>query len=386
MDKNAFLLAAPGRVVDLPDGTPSFIPDALPPKFSMDNSLWKAEVEASKAVARVEVVLPSAELDPFLVTYALIDREAFCTSRLEGTYTTPADLVLFDLDDKSDDSASSLSTREAVNYRTAVRNCVQALRGGKSPISHALLRAAHEELLSETRGENKHPGQYRTEQNYIGSNRRFVPPPASEMRVGMDALVQWMSDCSKPDQPFPNMTSIAIAHYQFETLHPFEDGNGRIGRLLVPLLLIHAGLMKEPLLHISATIERRKTEYTDLMLAVSQRGEWAGWVRFFLEVLVESARETMSLTTKLKELRDDFERRIVKPKRSVALARIARSLVQHPGLRIADAAKIGGVQFPQASEHVETLVRLKILRETTGGKRNRRYVCDEVLNAVFGPI
>jgi Fic family protein len=386
MDPTDFAPNMPGRLVAIAGGATAFVPDPLPPALVPDTALWKAESDAVRAIAKLEVVLPSAGLDPFLVTYALIDREAFYTSRMEGTFTTPESLVLFDLD-KADDSRLGESTKEVVNYRRAVTNCVGEV-SASGAITHGLIRGAHKTLLSGVRGGEKHPGEYRRSQNHIGRSgdiraARFVPPPPLEMRSGMDDLIAFMATSMKPESPLPALAALALAHYQFEALHPFEDGNGRVGRMLIPLLLIANQQMKEPLLHVSATVEKHRDVYSDLLLAVSRRGAWNEWIHFFLRILTEAAGDTMRLVGRLLELRESFHARIVRPKRSVALHRFVDSLFEHPGTTIRRASEIMGVQFAQASEHVQALVDLGILVETTGKPKNRRYVAPAVLEMVF---
>ncbi|MCC7139614.1 MAG: Fic family protein [Planctomycetes bacterium] len=386
-----FTKDSPGTLVATEWGVHAFLPHRLPPPIELTDALWRAEVAARVAIGKLEVVLSSAGLDPFMVTYALIEREAYCTSRMEGTFTTPTDLALFALDATGEGGdRERVTTKEVINYRTAVLQSIEQLKVAPV-VTHALVRGAHRTLLDGTRGKDRHPGEYRARQNWIGRTHRieearFVPPPPQEVKPAMDDLLAFASTAMRADAPsFPApLVGLAVAHYQFETIHPFEDGNGRIGRLLVPLLLVANGYLKEPLLHVSATIEKARDRYADLLLGVSQRGAWTEWIDYFLRTLIASCEDTMTLVGKLRDLHAEYRKRLTSGKRSVAPFRLLESLFKSPGTTIATAAKIMGLQFAQASVHVETLVSAGILQETTGRAKNRRYVAPGILDVIFG--
>lgn len=389
MKRDDFLPAAPGALLSATGGLLAFDPHPLPPKgLQMDGDIWRAEVAAATELARLDTVLPAVELDPFLATYALVEREAFCTSRMEGTYTTPQDLALFDLSKPRDDGAEAdPQTREVANYRTACRAACAQLAANQA-ITSSLIRGAHKILLAGTRGASKHPGEYRTTQNFIGRGidgtaARFVPPPPEHVAAGLDNLQAFIAASISDGTEIPLMTSLALAHYQFETIHPFEDGNGRIGRLLIPLMLIAGGKLHHPVLHVSYTLEKHRTEYIDLMLRVSQRGEWKAWIIFFIKMLSGAAKDCASLVQRLQNLRREYRGMLLAPKRSVALQRLIDSLFASPGTTVRQAMVATKVGFAQTSEHLATLQKLGIVTEATGRARNRKYVASGILDLIF---
>jgi Fic family protein len=232
------------------------------------------------------------------------------------------------------------------------------------------------------RGDAERPGGFRNVQNFIGSSHdirqaRFVPPPVAEMRRCLEELEVYMNEAG---DALPHLVRVALVHYQFETIHPFRDGNGRVGRLIVPLLLCSYERLEGPTLYLSPYFERHRTQYTDLMLRVSQTGDFGSWVRFFLEAVDVSALESIKRAEALLQLREDYRQRLQLGRASAALLALVDGLFELPSVSLAHAAKLlGGVTAASASSNVKKLVDAGILREVTGRKRDQRFVASEIL-------
>jgi Fic family protein len=255
----------------------------------------------------------------------------------------------------------------------------------------------HGRLLKGVRGESQRPGEFRTLQNFIGREvdgirgARFVPPPVPEMQQALDELERYLhiaphgppAPAEEPDPTLaPLLVRLALAHYQFETIHPFRDGNGRVGRLLIPLLLISHGRVREPLLYMSGYLERRRGAYYDLMLNVSQAGAWQKWIDFFLRGIGESARESVELAGVLLELRETWQRKFQSARSSALLLKLIDHLFQAPSITIGRAAQVLKVTPAAASHNLDKLVEASILSERTGKKRGQVFVAMDIVRIV----
>ncbi|WP_287418153.1 Fic/DOC family N-terminal domain-containing protein, partial [Oceanithermus sp.] len=278
MDSEDFTPAAPGRLVGIGPGLWAFAPDPLPPKLEWTSELVRALAEAERALGEL-AGLGRTLPNPYLFTQPFLRREAVLSSRIEGTQASLADLYAFEA------QPALFALPEQRNDVLEVRNYVRALEHGLArlrelPLCLRLLREMHAILLEGARGQNRAPGEFRRVQNWIGGSGSiedavYVPPPPGEILSALDALEKYLNG----ESPYPALVDVALVHYQFEAIHPFLDGNGRIGRLLITLMLIERGLLHEPLLYLSAYFERQREHYYRLLLEVSQKGAWEAWVR-----------------------------------------------------------------------------------------------------------
>lgn len=357
----------------------AFVPDPLPSEFPLDAATYNAVIDATAAMARADQAASSLP-NPVLLARPATRREAVSTSALEGTYAALSDVFEADFLD-ADELTGSVS--EVRNYVNAAERAYELIAQGQ-PISIRMLEDLQQELLRGTPSDGPHAGSVRTTQVFIGvGNRRvtearFVPPPADyRLRDGLAAWQTWMRDTSNP---IPTIVRLAAAHYQFETLHPFHDGNGRLGRLVMALQLIVAGDLRHPVLNISPWLEQHRTEYQDGLLRVSQTGEWNPWVRLIATAIHAEALEVTARVDKLLALREGFQLKLHGSK-GVA-RRIADDLIGYPMITASLAAELHGVSYQAANTAVSKLVELGILRQRTKGRYDRIFQSDEVLAAL----
>ena len=357
----------------------AFIPSPLPPVPPLEMTaarqtlLERATLEIGR-LDSVSTLLP----DPQLYLYSYVRREAVLSSQIEGTQSSLSDLLLFELEDAP--GAPFDEVVEVSNYVAALELGMARLREG-FPLCNRLLREMHALLMSSGRGAEKQPGEFRRSQNWIGGTRpgnaRFVPPPPHEVEACMGALERFLHD---PVPGLPVLLKAALAHVQFETIHPFLDGNGRLGRLLIALLLHHGGLLAQPLLYLSLYLKQHRAEYYDLLDRVRRSGDWEAWVDFFLEGVEQTARGAVQTARRLVELFHSDTRRVNGRGRGAASAqRVLTALRMRPMLDIRQLARDHGMTFPTADKAMRTLVDLGIAREITGRRRNRVFVYDAYL-------
>jgi len=303
VEATAFQATSPGKLVPTLDGALAFVPAPLPHLVPLEGSTARLLSRANHALGELSGVTRPLK-NPYLLGSALLRREAILSSRIEGTVTSSEQLVLFEAGAPIDDRRQRDDAREVFNYVQAMGRGLGRLP--KLPVSLRLVRELHEVLLRGVRGDRDRPGHFRDSQNWIGREgasiheARFVPPPVKEMNEALDHFEKYLhlephvgqhGTAAIEEDPTlsPLLVRLALIHYQFEAIHPFRDGNGRVGRLLIPLLLISHGRLRAPVLYLSAFFERQRTTYYDLLLGVSQRGTWTEWVDFFLRGVAESA-------------------------------------------------------------------------------------------------
>jgi Fic family protein len=353
----------------------SFIPTALPPKApSLEIDAMRAALlaRAERGLARLEVagaMVPS--LDWFI--YAFVRKEAVLSSQIEGTQATLVDLLEYEAD--KEDRKPGEDVREVCNYIDALNYARGQLESPKGlPLSMRLLHEAHRRLLRGVRGANKQPGEVRRSQNWIGGTRPgnalFVPPPPEELPALLGDLESYLHAADA----LPPLVRIGLAHVQFETIHPYLDGNGRIGRLLVALLLEHWRLLPAPLLYLSLYFKRHRTEYYRLLGEVRANGDWEAWTDFFLEGVatiadeaVVTARDVFTLVS------TDRERVLAASGASVIAARLLEQLPVHPVITITAIVKLLETTKPTAGKAVQLLESLGVLVETSGRRRDRTF-------------
>lgn len=325
---------------------------------------------ADQAIGRLDGVtqaLPNPDL--FIAMY--VRREAVDSSKIEGTQSSLQDVLAFELDPALRNLPEDVE--EVVNYVRAMNYGLD--RVAILPLSLRLIREIHAELLHNVRGADKMPGEFRTTQNWIGAgnvplNRAtFVPPPVHEMQDALDNLEAFLHN----DHGLPVLVHSALAHLQFETIHPFLDGNGRVGRLLIAFLLVHRDVLHRPLLYLSRYLKRHRSEYYDRLMAVRQDGNWEGWVRFFLRGVAETAEEATDTARAIMSLREDHHDLLRTRGLGVNELRLLELLYQRPLVNVALVASRLEVTRPTAGRLLDQLLSIGILDEITGRRRNRMF-------------
>lgn len=382
MKPEDFIESTAGQCIRTPQGYWAFVPNPLPPKLDYPPSLVSLLSDADRALgelAGVGRVLPN----PHLLIAPYIRREAVLSSRIEGTQATLDDLFLFEAVPSGEDLAPDL--QEVVNYICAMEYGLGRLE--TLPISCRLVREIHQRLVEGVRGRYSTPGEFRTSQNWIGppgctlNEATFVPPPKQEMK---DALSNWEKYLhSEPSEPA--LVQCALMHYQFEAIHPFLDGNGRVGRLLITFFMCERGYLPQPLLYLSAYFERNRVEYYDRLLRVSTMGDWHGWLEFFLQGIVTQAKDAVNWSAELVALHQNYRRRVATRRVPRGTHEIVDELFVNPYVTITGASKRWNISYPTASSAIKTLAELDILEEVTGQKRDRVYRASELLHILSEP-
>ena len=357
----------------------AFVPNFLPPLPPLDltgprQRMLEQALLACGRLDGVSALLP----DPDLFLYGYVRREAVLSSQIEGTQSSLSDLLLFELDEAPGVPFDDVV--EVSNYVAALDHGIARLQSG-FPLSSRLLREMHAKLLARGRGADKQPGDFRRSQNWIGGTRpgnaHFVPPPPALVEDCMAELERFIHDNANS---LPDLVKAAVAHVQFETIHPFLDGNGRLGRLLIVLMLHQAGILRQPLLYLSLYFKQHRSEYYRLLDAVRREGDWEAWLDFFLEGVAQTASSAVDSAHRLLALFRDDERQIGAHERSSAsLLKAYSALRIRPVTGINDLAARAELSFPTASRAVETMLEAGIVRELTGGKRNRVFAYDRYL-------
>ena len=356
----------------------AFVPAPLPPQPAVEMSPERQRLleDALLACGRLDAVTALLP-EPDVVLYSYVRREALLSSQIEGTQSSLSDLLLFELDQAPGvplDDVLEVST-----YVDALEHGIARLDGG-FPLSNRLIREVHGVLLSRGRGANKQPGEFRRIQNWIGGTRlgsaQFVPPPPQEIEPCMAALERFLHDPAAPG----TLVKAALAHVQFETIHPFLDGNGRVGRLLIALILHHDGALRQPLLYLSLYFKQHRAEYYRQLDAVRTTGDWEAWLDFFLEGVTETATAAVDTAHRLLAMFQSDAARIQGLGRaSTSALRVFDALRRRPVSDIDHLARETHVAYSTAARAVEALVALGIVRELTGRRRNRAFAYDRYL-------
>ncbi len=384
MNPRDFKTSTAGRVIRTLKGYWTFIPNLLPPTLQWSPSLISAVGAAERALGKLDS-LANALPSPHILVRPFIRREAVLSSRIEGTRASLNDVYVYE--------AAQFSYLEPTTDVREVHNYVKALdygveRLGTLPVSLRLIREIHAVLMEGVLGEHLTPGEFRRSQNWIGppgstlKSARFVPPPVEEMHSALDDLEKYIHVSSD----LPPFVQAALIHYQFEAIHPFLDGNGRIGRLLIILLLIEWGLLSRPWLYLSAFFETHRTVYYDHLLAVSRRGEWENWLAFFLDGIRDQSEDAVVRIEHLRRLRHKYQALLQDERAAERLMQAIDVLFERPILSIRQLEEAMEVPYRSAQRYVEKLEQMKILREVTGRARDRLYQADEILSALEGPI
>jgi Fic family protein len=355
----------------------AFIPNPLPPKWNWPVSLWQLLLDARTALACLDGVgryLPNPEL----LLSPLRNQEAIRSSSLEGTYATPEQLILFQIDpDQKQPTAEKINTfREVDNYAKAIRYYFQG--ESKLPVSLRLIRDLHRILLSNVRGEDKLPGEFRRTQNQIGRPARYVPPSPDRLLGCLDNLEKYMYEESSYDP----LVKAFIIHYQFEAIHPFLDGNGRVGRLLLAILIKEWCNLQNQWLYMSAYFDSYMDQYIDNLFAVSTDSNWYAWIEFCLKGVIQQASDTQLRCDQLIALSNTFKERLGSVKVSGRLFTIAENLFITPYIQIPYIAKKFEVEYQTAETDIEKLIKVGILKKLENSK-TKTYYSPEILNIAY---
>ena len=357
----------------------AFIPVALPPAPPLDLAVLQSRMERAQiALGRLDglsKLLP--DIDLFLYTY--IRKEAVLSSQIEGTQSSLSDLLRFEL--AMMPGVPFDDVVEASNYVVALQHGLKRLED--LPLCNRLLREMHAVLMSRGRGHNQLPGEFRRSQNWIGGSRpgnaRFVPPPASAVADCMSDLERFLN---ADDPGLSLLLRTGLAHVQFETIHPFLDGNGRIGRLLIAVMLHHGGALHDPLLYLSLYFKQHRDDYYRLLSEVRKSGDWEAWLAFFLDGVAQTAENAVDTARRLITLFQEDQTRIKQvASRAVNSAlRVHQALQKQPLAPLGQLASRAGISFPAGAAGIQLLENAGIARELTGKKRNRLFGYDRYLD------
>lgn len=380
MNPNDFRSPEAGQVILTQNGYHAFIPAPLPPNLIWSLPLISALSEAERDLSRL-AALTGAFPFPRLLIQPFMRREAVLSSRIEGTRATLAELYTYESTQLSFLEPEE-DVREVHNYVTALDYGLERLKA--LPISLRLIREIHEKLMYGARGGNLTPGEFRRTQNWIGPagstimTATFVPPPVDEMNQALGDLEKFIHTGTD----VPVLARAAMIHYQFEALHAFLDGNGRVGRLLMALLFTEWNILPQPLLNLSVYFERYRQEYYDNLLAVSRRGGWEAWLRFFLRGVSLQAQDSLLRMQRLEAIRTKYEPLVKSDRNSERMGAVLDFLFARPILSAKQLAENVGMPFKTARQYIEKLASAGILREVTGNARNQIYRADDIFGAM----
>jgi Fic family protein len=382
MDRALFTPDGPGQVREIiVEGTKdwAFIPDLLPEKWDLPAEIWPLLVEAREALAKLDGV------GRYMPTYNLLlrplqRREALRSSSLEGTYATPQQLLLFEIDPREPKSSNDPVNdwQEVSNYSKALELGLHLLE--EIPVSLRLIKRIHEELLAGVRGHDRDPGNFRRNQVHIGSNRRFVPVPPNELMTCLDSLEKAIHKNSQIDP----LIFCFMVHYQFETIHPFLEGNGRVGRLLLSLMIYKNCQLSRPWLYLSAFFDRYKDEYIDYLFQVSSRGNWKDWVAFCLKATIAQSKDALNRFDKMLNLRTQYMDLLSKRGGNIRLNQLIDHLFESPIISVPQLSSMCNISYPTARADIDRLVNAGILVESQIQVRPIVYFAVNIIDIAFG--
>ena len=382
MRREDFGPSAPGRLVISMGNLLTFVPTPLPPPLEFPIPFVNLLSDADRGLgelAGVGRMLPN----PHLFIQPFLRREAVLSSRIEGTIASLQDLFVFE--ETNAPARETGDVREVYNYVSALEYALQRL--STLPVSLRLIREVHAILMRDVRGGDEHAGEFRRMQNFIGRRGYgidaaiYVPPPVAELNEALYAFERFITSA----QELPILIQLALIHYQFEAIHPFVDGNGRIGRLLIPLLLCERGVLPQALLYLSDYLERNRAEYFRRLLDVSLQGAWLEWIEFFLRGVVHQSRSTIDRSNALLRLWQHYRQVLQSEAVTARSFQLLDALFERPTITIARAAELLGVTRRAAQLIVERFERLGLLEEVTGQQRNRVYLARPIYDVLNAP-
>ena len=374
-----------GHYAMQPEGYRAYVPKPLPPDppVDFDSSMLNVLSQADRNLGRLggaTVTLP----DPDLFVFMYVRKEAVLSSQIEGTQSSLMDLLEFEAGARL--RGHPRDVIEVSNYIDAMNHGLDQIARGRE-LSIALIQEIHGRLLSRGRGSSHSPGELRSVQNWIGATGRgvkgaaFVPPTVPEMRKALADLEHFLL----ADRSLPPLVKVGLAHCQFETIHPFLDGNGRMGRLLITFLLTAEGYLERPLLYLSHYFRQNRASYYDTLQAVRDKGDWEGWLRFFLKGVDEVSRQATETAKRIIHLREEH-RRLIQGKlgrRAGSALDLIEFMYRHPMVSVNDVQRISGLSFPSANELAIELEGLALLKEQTGNRRNRVFAYQPYLDIIL---
>lgn len=385
MKPSDFSALSPGRMTKIRTDQGeiwSYLPNDLPPKLDPSWGLTGLNSEADRRLAELGGIARNL-VNPHLLINPFTRREAVYSSRIEGTEATLTELAQFEAEGRP--KTARMDVREVYNYVAALEHGLKELP--KLPLSLRLIRDLHAKLMRGVRGEEKTPGEFRKGQVHIGppgsriNEATFVPPPPNEMIQSMGALERYLHAPSE----LPPLIRMSLIHYQFEAIHPFYDGNGRVGRLLITLEMCAEKVLPLPLLYLSSFFDRHRADYYQHLLNVSRNGDWQGWIEFFLRGIIAQSNDALYRSKKLLELAEAYRIQAERASKSVELLHVVDMLFVTPVITAKRVATKQKVTFATAQRNVERLEKLGIIREVTGKRRNRMYVASQILQVVEDP-
>jgi Fic family protein len=363
-----------GRYIQQIEGYAAFIPNSLPldAEIKMDQEMWSLLSNADRALGRLDGSTDALP-NPDLFVFMYVRKEAVLSSQIEGTQASLIDVLEFEAQTLESDHPQDVA--EVVNYIAAINHGLARLK--ELPVSLRLIKEIHEKLLQGVRGAERTPGEFRRSQNWIGpqgcslKNASYVPPPPHEMLKALANLEEFLHDPA----PLPALIKIGLAHAQFETIHPFLDGNGRAGRLLITFLLCEQNILQRPLLYISYFFKKHRAEYYDRLQAVRDSGDWEGWLKFFLRAVYEAAQQASATARNIVNMKEEHRLLLLNKlkRRSGNALALLESLYFKPIFTVDHVQKVVAISYANANTLVKDLCDLGILEEITGQKRNRAF-------------
>lgn len=374
----AKLQQPPGGYAPLPKGARAFVPDPLPPKLEWSADIVAAASEASLVLGRLAGQGGSLE-NPHLLLRPFVRREAVLSSRIEGTQATIGEILADEAGAHVDRAPDDM--KEVRNYVLALEKGVRLL--DELPLSLRLVKDLHRTLMKGVRGGSAAPGEFRRVQNWIGGKTpetaRYVPPPPDRLPACLDAWEKYLHE-----RDLPPLIQAALIHYQFEAIHPFLDGNGRVGRLLITLFLIEREVLPSPLLYLSAFFEASRSDYYDLLTGVTERDDWKTWILYFLRGVSSQSQDALSRVERINRLREEWNRSLT-TRLSNNIMKLLDCLTANPFITVKGAQKALSVAFTTAQRAIDVLVERKILVQTDDARRGRVYVARRLLDILDEP-
>ena len=381
MDIDKFKKSPAGKLIKTDRNYWAFIPNALPPKIDFNPSLINLLAEANLLVGKLSET-GSQLPNPNLIIQPYMRREAVESSKIEGTQASLSDLFRFEAlgDEKKINGRQYKDVREVSNYVKAMEYGLKRLK--ELPLCLRLIKEMHGKLMTGVRGEHLTPGEFRKSQNWIGragatlNNATYVPPPVDEMKYALNDLEKYLHN----RESYPVLVQCGIIHYQFEAIHPFLDGNGRIGRLLTALFLCEREYLKHPMLYLSEYFEHNRRDYYDGLLAVSERGEWGNWIMFFLGAVVSQSKNAIDTSRKIIHLLETYQLKIHELHMPMLSLKLIEQLFMNPYITITEVAERLNTTYPTAKSMIEKFLKAGIVVEITSRQRNKIYCAQALLN------
>ncbi|MDB9517188.1 Fic family protein [Roseofilum reptotaenium CS-1145] len=363
-----------GQYVHQIEGYQAFIPSPLPPQpeIVMDQEMWNLLSQADRALGRLDGATDALP-NPDLFVFMYVRKEAVLSSQIEGTQASLMDVLEFESQALEPQNPQDIA--EVVNYIDAINHGLDRLKD--LPVSLRLIKEIHEKLMRGVRGSERDPGEFRRSQNWIGTggcslkDATYVPPPPHEMLKSLDNLEKFLHS----SQPMPTLIKVGLAHAQFETIHPFLDGNGRTGRLLITFLLCEQNILQRPLLYISYYFKKYRSQYYDYLQDIRDRGNWENWLKFFLCGIYEVAQEAAATARKIVNLKEEHRQLVLDQmgRRAAKAIALLESLYSKPIFTVEHAIEITKLRYSNANTLIKNLCDLRLLEEITGQKRNRAF-------------